>query len=72
LSGSFIPFETTRADRIVNGDPRLSLEERYGDHDGFVEAVRRAAEWSVSQRVLLEGDVATIVALAEASDILVP
>ena len=72
LRGSFIPFETTRADRIATGDPRLSLEERYGDHEGFVDAVRRAAERSVSQRVLLEEDAATIVALAEASDILVP
>ena len=72
LSGSFIPFETTRADRIASGDPRLSLEERYGDHAGFVEAVRQAAARSVSQRVLLEDDAATTVALAEASDILRP
>ena len=72
LSGSFIPFETTRANRIASGDPRLSLEERYGNHDGFVGAVRAAAERSVSQRVLLKADAATIVALAEASDILVP
>jgi hypothetical protein len=32
LSGSFIPFATTKAQRIASGDPRLSLEERYGSH----------------------------------------
>ena len=43
LTGSFFPFARTRAEREANGGPRLSLEERYGDHAGFVAAVRRAA-----------------------------
>ena len=72
LSGSFIPFATTLEERLENGDPRRSLEERYGDHGGFVEAVRRAAARSVADRVLLEVDATTIVAMAEDSDILVP
>ncbi len=29
LSGSFIPFATTKAERLAKGDPRRSLQERY-------------------------------------------
>ena len=29
--GGIIPFATTQAERLASGDPRLSLEERYGD-----------------------------------------
>ena len=72
LNGSFIPFATTLEERLETGDPRRSLEERYGDHAGFVEAVRRAAARAVANRMLLEDDVATIIALAEESDILKP
>src|SRR5205814_393867 len=32
--GGMIPFAHTRAERLANGDPRLSLEERYGSHNG--------------------------------------
>ncbi len=70
LSGSFIPFATTFAERTASGDPRLSLEERYTDHEGFVEAVTRATRRSVARRILLEEDAQTIVEIAEASDIL--
>ncbi len=44
LDGSFVPFAETRTERLAARDPRPSLEERYGDHEGYVEAVRRAAE----------------------------
>jgi len=33
LSGSYIPFATTKSMRLTRGDPRKSLEERYKDHD---------------------------------------
>jgi hypothetical protein len=72
MSGSFIPFATTLEERLEKGDPRRSLEERYGDHAGFVEAVRRAAARSVTQRVLLEDDATILIAMAEDSDILKP
>ena len=72
LNGSFIPFVTTLEERLENGDPRRSLEERYRDHAGFVEAVRRAATRSVANRVLLEDDATAIIALAQDSDILAP
>ena len=44
LNGSFIPFARTKAERLASGDPRLSLEERYGSHKAYVEAVKAAAE----------------------------
>ncbi len=70
LTGSFFPFARTRAEREANGDPRLSLEERYGDHAGFVAAVRRAAGESVARRVLLPEDAEVIVRMAEESNVL--
>ena len=42
--GGQVPFAITKAQRIANKDPRPSLEERYGTHDGYVAAVRKAAE----------------------------
>ena len=70
LSGSFFPFAKTQAERLASGDPRPSLEERYGDHGGFVDAVRRASAQSVRRRFLREEDARILVEMAEASDIL--
>ena len=42
--GGMVPFSITVADRIAANDPRLSLQERYGTHDGYVAAVRQAAD----------------------------
>ena len=70
LTGSFFPFARTRAERMANGDPRLSLEERYGDHAGFVAAVRGAADESVGRRILLPEDAEVLIRMAEESDIL--
>ncbi len=70
LSGSFFPFAKTQAERLASGDPRPSLEERYGDHGGFIDAVTRASEQSVRRRFLREEDARIIVEMAEASDIL--
>ena len=39
------------------GDPRLSLEERYKNHDGYVAAVQKAAEKLEQQRLLPPADV---------------
>jgi hypothetical protein len=49
-------FCRTKADRLVSGDPRLSLEERYGSHAGYVAVVRAAAEKAVKERFLLRDD----------------
>jgi hypothetical protein len=49
-AGAFIPFAKTRAERIASGNPRLSLEEHYGTHDGYVEKVCAAAARLVRAR----------------------
>ena len=41
-AGGMIPFAKTKAERIASGDPRLSLEERYTDHAGYVAAVKKS------------------------------
>ena len=43
-SGSFLPFAKTKAERLASGDPRLSLEERYPNHDSYVKKVEQAAK----------------------------
>jgi hypothetical protein len=70
FEGGFIPFARSRAERESNGDPRPSLEERYGDHAGFVSRVREAVARQQADGWLLPDDAAAIVAQAEASDVL--
>lgn len=70
LDGSFIPFARTNSERLETGDPRLSLEERYGDHDGYVRAVKGAANELVEEGFLLAADAERIVRDAAASDVL--
>ena len=69
-AGGMVPFARTRAEREANRDPRLSLEERYGSHAGYVEAVRRAVELVRSAGFLLERDAAALVRQAEGSSVL--
>jgi len=70
LTGSYLPFAQTKAERRATGDPRDSLEERYRTHEGFVSAVRRAGAELVRERFLLPQDAARFVELAEASNVL--
>jgi hypothetical protein len=70
LNGGFLPFARTKAERLAAGDPRLSLEERYGDHAGFVAKVRVLAADLQARGFLLPDDAAAIVRQAEASAIL--
>ena len=70
LTGSFFPFARTRAERMTNGDRRRSLEERYGDHGGFVRAVEAEVATAVDRRHLLPEDGQVIVEMAEESDVL--
>jgi hypothetical protein len=42
--GGMVPFAKTKEQRLAVEDPRLSLEERYVTHDGYVAAVRKAAD----------------------------
>ncbi len=70
FSGGYIPFATTKADRIATGDPRPSLQERYGTHEAYVAKVKAAAEREVTRRFLLQDDADRIVREAEASNVL--
>ena len=70
LSGSFFAFATTKAQRLTSGDPRLSLQERYGDHQGYVDAVTEVADELVADRLLLPADADNIIAAAQASNVL--
>ncbi len=69
-AGGMIPFATTRAERLANKDPRPSLEERYKDHAGYVDAVRTAAANAVKRGFLLPTDATALIAAAEASGVL--
>jgi len=66
--GSYWPFARTRAERDATGDPRLSIEERYGDSKRYVEKVRAAAEALVAERLLLPADAEAYIRAARASD----
>jgi alpha/beta hydrolase family protein len=69
-AGGMIPFATTQAERMANGDPRLSLEERYKTHEGYVEAVKAAAAKAVAEGFLLQQDGDKLIAQAAASNVL--
>lgn len=68
--GGMVPFAQTRAERLASGDPRLSLEERYGSHDGYVAAVKKAAANAVARGFLLQADADALIAAAAASEVL--
>jgi hypothetical protein len=65
LLGSFIPFAKTRAERRKNGDPRLSLQERYKNKADYVQRISRAVRALVDQRFLLLEDGERIIAEAQ-------
>jgi hypothetical protein len=69
-NGQHVPFAITKAARLASNDPRLSLEERYRNHDGYVAAVRTAAEKLQRERLLLPSDVQQYIDRAQASDVL--
>jgi len=68
--GGMIPFARTKAEREAGGDARLSLEERYGDHAGYVAAVKKAAARAMAEGFLLEPDAQALIRAVEASKVL--
>jgi len=64
LTGSSIPLALTQAQRIASGDPRPSLQERYGTLAGYTTAAQAAAASLVKQGYLLSSDQAAAVASA--------
>ena len=69
-TGGMIPFARTKAERKANKDPRLSLEERYGTHEGCINAVRAAAQNAVKEGSLLQADADRLIKQAMASNVL--
>lgn len=68
--GGMIPFARTAAERLASGDPRLSLEERYTNHAGYVQAVTNAAANAVAQGFLLQADANSLISSPSASKVL--
>jgi hypothetical protein len=69
LRGSFIPFHATEAARKAAGDTRPSLQALYGTQQGYVAAVRKAADDLVAERFLLPRDAQRLVEEAQARQI---
>ena len=63
-SGSWAPLAVTHDERLLTGDPRLSLEERYGTHGGWVSKVAQTANELVREGYLLPRDKAKIISEA--------
>ena len=59
FQGGWIPFAKTKAERIANRDPRLSIEERYGTREG-IGGGQEAAEQRSTTVFLLPDDAARI------------
>jgi hypothetical protein len=56
LAGSFIPFAATKQERLANGDPRLSLEERYKGAQDYADKRKHAIDALVQQGFVLPED----------------
>ncbi len=69
LTGSYIPFAETWAERQARGDPRLSIQERYPTLEAFVDKVKEAVHLLLEDRLLLEEDAKRIVERAKRSPI---
>ncbi|HZQ61080.1 MAG TPA: alpha/beta hydrolase domain-containing protein, partial [Casimicrobiaceae bacterium] len=58
-SGQYIPFAKTAADRQASGDPRLSMEERYGNFSNYLYMRLNAVNDLVNRRLILPEDAFT-------------
>lgn len=56
LRGAWVPFAQTKAGREPTNDPRLSLEERYGDKGSYLAQVKAAVQKLIQQGFLTDGD----------------
>ncbi len=67
LAGGYIAFPRTRADREASGDPRPSVEERYGSFEEYRARIRRAGEALAAEGYLLPEHLGDVEARAEAN-----
>jgi hypothetical protein len=70
LTASSFPFQETKAQRVAAQDPRPSIEERYGTHQGYVCVVTNAANEAVKRRFLRSTAATTLIAQAQAGNVL--
>jgi hypothetical protein len=70
--GGFIPFAATRAERMKSGDPRLSLEERYGTRANYLARLKVAADRVVAEGYMLPEDAALTLQRAQEAKIALP
>lgn len=70
--GGFIPFAATRAERMKTGDPRLSLEERYGTKANYLARLKEAADRVVAEGYMLSEDAAQTMQRAQEAKIALP
>jgi len=69
LNGSYMPFATTAAQRTASGDPRPSLEERYGSRQKYVDTLNNATRALVADRLLLQEDADRLIKAAQTADL---
>ena len=62
LLGSYLPFPRTKAEREKSGDPRPSLEERYGTAEKYLEQLAAVCRELESKRYLLPEDTQRVLA----------
>src|SRR5436190_117002 len=70
LAADYIPFSVTKAARLASGDPRRSVEERYGSQEGYNCMVTRIASTEDRRRCLLQETADRLIAQAAASPVL--
>ncbi len=66
MTGSFLPFARTKAERMQSGDPRLSIEERYADKADYLGKAQAAARGLAEAGYLLDRDVPRVMERASA------
>lgn len=55
-AGQYIPFAKTKAERVASGDPRLSIEERYGNVETYSALMHKAVDNLLQAGFLLPFD----------------
>src|SRR5579883_380484 len=64
--GSYFPFARTKAERLAEQDPRLSIEERYPSQAEYLSRYEAAARRLIEQRYLLDRDLPRLMERARA------
>jgi hypothetical protein len=65
LLGSYLPFPRTTAQRLATGDPRPSLEERYGSFARYEKQFAEVCDKLIRDRYLLVEDAKRLIAARE-------